>query len=89
MSLKRFLFQTGVQVYKLTNPTYRHREGNLVQPNGVLAIPFFCEDVPENATFVYACDHVIPGDEHLLKREIHNSNMISKYAFFKVPQNIS
>ena len=46
---------------------------------------FDCEGIPENAVFKFACDNTPPGNEHLLRREMHNTTMVSKYAFFQLP----
>ena len=85
--MRTFYFDTGVRVYAHTPPV-PVMPGNVVSSNGVLQIPFDCDDVPENASFRFACDHTLPGTEHLLKREIYNSNLVSKYAFFFVPERL-
>ena len=82
--MKTFYFDTGVRVHGHTPPA-RVTPGNVVSSNGILMVPFDCEGVPENALFECACDHTPPGRRHLLRFEIHNSNLISKYAFFKAP----
>ena len=82
--MRTFEFNTGVRVYAHHNPPIHVAKGNRVDSNGVLKIPFDCEDVSENAIFRFACDHTPPGSEHLLRREMHNTNMCSKYAFFFV-----
>lgn len=85
--MKTFYFNTGVRPANIHNPEfpyeYHKKAGNKII-NGVLQIPFDCENVPDNAVFQYACDNDIPGDEHLLKREMFNTSIVSKYAFFKV-----
>jgi len=53
--------------------------------NGVRLIPFECERVPERSTFLYACDGEDPLSSDLIRREIHNSNLLSKYAVFRLP----
>lgn len=80
--LQRFMFNTGVQVNAHTPPV-AVTPGNVVR-DGILQIPFYCEDVPNGAVFMFACDSVPPGCEHLLVREMHNTNLLSKYAFFQV-----
>lgn len=82
--MRTFEFNTGVRVYAHTPPV-KVTKGNRVDGNGVLTIPFDCEDVPDNAVFQFACDHTPPGSEHLLRREMHNTTMVSRYAFFFVP----
>lgn len=81
---RTFMFNTGVRVYAHTPPV-PVMPGNVVR-DGILQIPFDCENVPSDATFVFACDTVPPGGERLLKREIRNSNLMSKYAFFQVKE---
>jgi hypothetical protein len=81
--MKTFYFDTGVRVHEHVPPV-RLPKGNVVSSNGVHLIPFDCDDVPKNATFKFACDSTPPRSEHLLKREIHNSNLVSKFAFFQV-----
>jgi len=83
--MRRFQFNTGVRPFDHSPPAgMAFMKGYEDSGNGVYVIPFYCEDVPDNAVFQYACDHDIPGDESLLKREIHNSVLISKYAYFKI-----
>ena len=67
--MKTFYFYTGV------NP----RD----YPNSPTSIPFDCEDVPDNYKFDFACDNPnIRHDETCIVREIHNSRLLSKYAYF-------
>lgn len=78
--MKTFYFNTGVKP--------ENRNGlcpGQVWRGGTMQMPFDCEDVPDNASFQFACDHTPPGDEHLLRREIHNTALLSKYAFFRLP----
>lgn len=83
--MQRFQFNTGVRPFDYSTPAgMSFMEGFEDSGNGVYVIPFYCENVPENAKFQYACDNDIPGNEHLLKREIHNSVLISKYAYFLI-----
>jgi len=84
-NMKTFRFNTGVRPYSFSPPVHVMK-GNIVDGNGVMQIPFDCEDVPDNAVFEFACDHTPPGSEHLLRREMHNTNMVSKYAFFRIPK---
>lgn len=80
--LKTFYFNTGVKIQD--NP---HIKGGIDSGNGTVVIPFDCEDVPENATFKYACDNpkLIEGDDKVIVREIKNSQLLSKYAYFIIP----
>jgi hypothetical protein len=83
--MKTFYFNTGVRPENVINFPYEYHNkvGNKI--HGTLVIPFDCKDVPENAIFQFACDNDIPGYEHLLKKEIFNSNLCSKYAYFLLP----
>lgn len=84
-NLRRFQFNTGVRPFDHTPPAgMAFMKGFEDSGNGVYVIPFYCEDVSDNAILKYAADQPMPGDEHLLKREIHDSVLISKYAFFKI-----
>jgi hypothetical protein len=58
--------------------------GNVIR-GGTLQIPFDCEGVPDGAAFLYAGDTIKPGlDKSVIYREMKNTNMVSKYAFFRV-----
>lgn len=50
------------------------------------SISFDCEDVPEKAEFAFACDspNIKKDDLRFIVREIHNSRLLSKYAYFKI-----
>lgn len=76
--LKTFYFDTGVKV----NHDTVMMPGQIVSSNFVKLIPFDCEGVPKGAVFKFACDETPPHCEHLLKFEIKNSSLVSKYAFF-------
>lgn len=78
--MKTFYFNTGVKPENRT-----HLCKGQVWRGGTMQMPFDCEKVPDNAIFQFSCDHTPPGDEHLLRREMHNTTMVSKYAFFKLP----
>jgi len=84
--MKTFYFNTGVRVYNFSPPVVV-MPGNIVR-DGILLIPFKCKDVPANAIFKFACDNIPSGEEFLLKRKIYESNLVSKYAFFLVPDHI-
>ena len=80
--MKTFYFNTGVEPYK-HNPPVPVMPGNVVR--GTICIPFDCEDVPENSTFLFACDNPeYQKGENIICREMKNTRMISKYAFFRV-----
>lgn len=54
---------------------------------GTKQIPFDCYNVPEGATFEFACDYPdLPESQTCIVREIHNSTLISKYAYFTNPK---
>lgn len=82
---RKFYFDTGVRPWIHTSPV-PVMPGNVVR-GGTLQIPFECDDVPDGAIFVFACDHAPPGHEDLLMREMHNTRMVSKFAFFQPPLN--
>ena len=83
--MKTFRFNTGVKPYA-HNPPVHIMPGHLVDGNGVMVIPFDCEDVPDGAIFMYACDHLSSMPDSVIVREIHNSALLSKYAYFQVSQ---
>lgn len=75
--MKTFNFNTGVK-----NPEVLMK-GHVLSSNGVMLIPFSCEDVPDNAQFAFAGnDPTIAGN--LIVSEMHNTAMSSKFAFFRV-----
>lgn len=53
--MKTFYFNTGVRPY-IHTPHVTVMPGEIVR-NGVMLIPFQCEDVPEGAVFLFACDN--------------------------------
>jgi len=77
--MKTFYFNTGV---KYASYPYLY-EGQVVR-GGTKQIPFDCDNVPEGATFEFACDNpdLHPGVGYIV-REMHNTTMGSKYAYFK------
>lgn len=78
--METFYFNTGVNPY-LYPPIAKFGQ---VNRGGTVQIPFDCENVPENSTFLFACDDEnASADENTICREIHNSGLISKYAFFR------
>lgn len=81
--VKTFYFNTGVKPYGHVPPvTLGHGQ---VWRGGTKQIPFDCDGVPKGAIFEFACDN--PGlreSEYLLVREIHNSALLSKFAYFRV-----
>ena len=84
MSLRKFQFNTGVKIWD--NPTIK---GGFDSGNGTVVVPFYC-DVPENAKFMFASNFsdLDKWDSQVIKAEIKNSGLISKYAYFKlIPKN--
>ena len=74
-----FRFNTGVKI--CDNP---HIKGGINSGNGTVVIPFDCLDVPKDAKFMFACDSKDLEKNDLICREIHNSELLSKYAYFSV-----
>lgn len=72
-TIKTFYFNTGV---KPGINAYLDKMGT--------QIPFDCENVPEGATFKFACDNPNIKNEssNYIVREIKNSRLASKYAYF-------
>lgn len=78
---KTFYFNTGVS---RMNNSYL-AEGDIWSPNMIRQIPFICENVPDNATFAFACDHeAIKGKDGFLVVPIIGGNLLSKFAWFKI-----
>lgn len=82
--MKTFHFNTGVNC----RTTEQHVSEGIDSGNGVIVIPFDCEDVPERAEFAFACNspNIKKDDTGFIVREIHNSRLLSKYAYFKISQ---
>lgn len=80
--MKKFYFSTGVD----SKTTDHHILGGIDSGNGVICIPFECEDVPEGATFLFACDspNLRKEEKDIICRRIHNSSLLSEYAYFKI-----
>lgn len=53
---------------------------------GVHLISFECKDVPEGATFLFACDspNLRKDEKDVIHRKIYNSSLLSEYAYFKI-----
>lgn len=75
----RFYFDTGVRPDDF-NPPLTPGKGQVIR--GTIQIPFDCDDVPKGAAFRFASDCLELANESLLAREIKNSILVSKYAFF-------
>jgi len=82
-----FLFNTGVRVYEMEyadkgKQKYYAPTDKII--NGQRNIPFDCEDVPEGYTFEFASPYDnVPTYGDYIKREMFNTTMCSKWAYFK------
>jgi hypothetical protein len=84
--MNKFYFNTGVNPSNVINFPYDyHKEkGDVIR--GTLLIPFEC-DAPADATFMFACDNPnLPEaqNNNIIVREMFNTNMQSKYAYFEL-----
>lgn len=87
--MRTFYFNTGVRPFNHTPPAgMAYLKGFKDSGNGVFVIPFDC-DIEDNVVFEFACDNpsLYPNSEYLV-REIHNSILLSKYAYFKKLKSI-
>jgi hypothetical protein len=85
--MKTFYFNTGVVISRESLIIGHLMLNGEISRNGTVQIPFDCEDVPENAIFVFACNNPnLPEskNDRVIVREIHNSGLLSKYAYFKL-----
>lgn len=81
--MKEFTFNTGVRPFDFTPPAgMAFMKGFRDSGNGVYVIPFYCENVPDNAKFIYGSNEFKEDTEESICREIHNSALLSKYAHF-------
>ena len=83
-----FYFNTGVRPF-IHNPPVHIGQGEVLR-GGTKQIPFDCDDVPEGADFMFACDNPELREskyEGVIVREIHNSVLCSKYAYFRVDKS--
>lgn len=78
---KTFYFNTGVNQYGFNSGKLSRGQ---IWRNGTKQIPFDCADVPERAVFLFACDNpdLKKGQEGFIVREILNSALLSKFAYF-------
>ncbi|MCK9543435.1 MAG: hypothetical protein M0R03_15550 [Novosphingobium sp.] len=84
--MNTFYFNTGVNPSNVINFPYEyHRKiGNVIR--GTLLIPMEC-DAPSNATFMFGCDNPNLDEskaENVLVTPILNSNLSSKYGYFRL-----
>jgi len=81
--MKTFYFDTGVKF-----SSYPFLCGNQVNRGGNKQIPYdVADDVPNNAELIFICDTPdLPEAkaEYVIVRPIFNSDIISKYAYFKI-----
>ena len=87
--MNTFYFNTGVRPSTVHNPPfpykYHEKKGHSIA-RGVLEIPFDC-DAPQDAEFLFGCDNPdLPESKipNVIVREIFNTSLVSKYAYFKV-----
>lgn len=83
--MKTFYFNTGVKRYGNLRPIPLCR-GQVWSSNDVKLIPFDCDNVPEGYKFKFGCDYPDlrqSRNPNFIVREIHNSTLISKYAYFE------
>ena len=82
--MRTFKFNTGV---KCADTNRGLSKGEILSTNGVILIPFSC-DIPDDldVTFLFGCDSLnAPYKENnFIVKEIFNSTIISKYAYFRV-----
>lgn len=86
---RTFYFDTGVIPNYSANPPIKPFGKQVVMRT--IKVPFDCENVPKNAIFKFGCDNdKLPGysEPHYIVREITNSDLISKFAYFQIPQSI-
>lgn len=78
--MKTFYFNTGVKY-----SSFPYLFTGQVLSGDAKVIPFDCENVPEGAVFVFGCDDPnLRPDAGYIVREIHNSSLRSKYAYFSL-----
>ena len=84
---KTFYFNTGVKPENISSFPYEYHKkvNNIIR--GTLLIPFDCCNVPDNAIFKCASStpNLYNNIEGIIVREIVGGNLLSKYAYFIVP----
>jgi hypothetical protein len=78
--MKTFYFNTGVRPG--ASPLY----GKQIWKDGTKQIPFDVEDVPENASLMFLCNNPELPESKIscvIVREVFNTDMCSKYAYFR------
>lgn len=85
--LNKFYFNTGCKPHNcpVTTPGHEWR-------NGTMQIPFEC-DAPKDSHLMFCCDNPnLPESkaETVIVREMFNTVMVSKYAYFRVrPEQVA
>jgi len=82
--MNTFYFNTGVKPQNINNFPYEYhrKKGHVIRKT--LLIPFDC-DVPKDSEFLFASNYSnIELNDDMVVREIHNSTMLSKYAYFRL-----
>jgi len=82
--MQTFYFNTGVKPWN-TNVQAETARGNKFI-NNELNVPFDVEDVPEGAQLASLCSNPDVKGANQIMREVFNTTMCSKYAFFNVPK---
>jgi len=78
---RTFYFNTGVKF-----ADYPYLYGQQVERGGTKQIPFECENIPDGATFKFACDNPnLEGYEGCIIAPIVGGGLLSKYAYFTQP----
>lgn len=89
--MQRFTFNTGVLQKDYPSLT-DGQEWAPAQGGGfVKVIPFYCKDVPRGAVYLFSCnyDYLHKDNPNIIVREIYNSSMLSKFAYFEItPEQI-
>lgn len=84
--MQKFFFDTGVRPNPFAKPPIQPGKGQILKGE-TIQIPFECENVPNGSVFLYACDGQKPETDGIIKREIKNSVLVSKFAYFRLPIN--
>ena len=82
--MNKFYFDTGVSP-KSGSPLYADQ----VWRGGTKQIPFEA-DAPKNATLMFLCNKPdLPESKipNVIVREVFNTSMVSKYAYFRIFEN--
>ena len=78
--MNTFYFNTGVK------QSYNNLTNGQVWKNGVKQIPFDA-DAPKNASLLFLCDSPDLSESKLkdvIVKEVFNTSLVSKYAYFRV-----